>query len=166
MVYAALCFLQQQVEAFKSLIKVRDAAIRDLERSDKALNTKKAEKEVSGDGDKPVSSGVFSFGAKGETLNEAIEREEQEVRTKRRGVEAMARALFFSEIDRFNENRVEQMQAAMACLSASELMVGKKNAKLFGAFFGSMGLDSGEWREKAKAVLSVQEQVEDLQFED
>ncbi|GMH77840.1 hypothetical protein TrST_g12448 [Triparma strigata] len=165
-VFAALSFLQQQVDAFKSLIKIRDASIRDLEKSDKSLAQKKAEKDVGGDGDKPVSTGVFNFGAKGETLNEAIAREENEVRAKRRSVEAMARALFFSEIDRFNENRMEQLEAAMACLAASELMVSKKNAKLFAAFFGAMNLDAGEWSEKAKAVLSLQEQVEELQFDD
>lgn len=61
---------------------------------------------------------------------------------------------------------MEQLEAAMACLAASELMVSKKNAKLFAAFFGAMNLDAGEWSEKAKAVLSLQEQVEELQFDD
>ena len=164
-VYAGVTYLNQQVDAFKNLIKLRDASIRDLEKADKSLAVKKAERESTGNGDKPVSGGVFSFSSKSETLNEAIAREEQEVRAKRRSVEAMARALFFSEIDRFNQDRQTTMESAMACLAASELMVSTKSAKLFAAFFTNMKLDSGEWSTKAKDVLSLQDQV-DLQFED
>ena len=156
MVYAGVTYLNQQVDAFKNLIKLRDASIRDLEKADKSLAGKKAERESTGNGDKPLSGGVFSFSNKSETLNEAIAREEQDVRAKRRTVEAMARALFFSEIDRFNQDRQETMESAMACLAASELMVSTKNAKLFAAFFTSMKLDSGEWSTKAKDVLSLQ----------
>ena len=155
-VYAGVTYLNQQVDAFKNLIKLRDASIRDLEKADKSLAGKKAERESTGNGDKPLSGGVFSFSNKSETLNEAIAREEQDVRAKRRTVEAMARALFFSEIDRFNQDRQETMESAMACLAASELMVSTKNAKLFAAFFTSMKLDSGEWSTKAKDVLSLQ----------
>jgi len=164
-VYAGVTYLNQQVEAFKNLIKLRDASIRDLEKADKALAVKKAERESSGNGDKAVSGSVFSFSSKSETLNDSIAREEQEVRAKRRSVEAMARALFFSEIDRFNKDRQNTMESAMACLSASELMVSTKNAKLFAAFFTSMKLDSSEWSTRAKDVLSLQDQV-DLHFDE
>jgi hypothetical protein len=149
------------------MIKLRDSTIRELQKSERSLNSKKEEREkAGGDGNRPASGGVFSFGGGGETLNEAIDREEQEVRGKRRSVEAMARSLFFSEIDRFNEDRRSTIEAAMSCLAASETMVAKKNGKVFAQFFSGMQLDCGEWSEKAKDLLALQESVGELDIDD
>jgi len=47
-VCAFLQFLQQQVDAFKCLIKDKDAAIRELQRCEKALSLKKEERDKKG----------------------------------------------------------------------------------------------------------------------
>ena len=104
----------------------------------------------------------FGFGGKTETLDDAIEREEEEVANKRRNVEAMARAMFFSEIDRFNEERRLVMTTAFAQLNASELMVAKKSQANFEMFFTNMGLDAGEESQKAKDVLALAEAVDNM----
>jgi len=148
------------------MIKLRDATIRDLQKSERSLNSKKEEREKNGgDGSKPSGGSVFSFGSGGESLADAIDREEQEVRGKRRSVEAMARSLFFSEIDRFNEDRRTTIESAMGCLAASETMVAKKSGKVFTQFFSSTGLDCNEWSQKAKDVLALQESVADLNID-
>jgi len=143
------------------MIKLRDTSIRDLQKCERSLASRKEEREkAGGESKKKASAGsVFSFGGSSETLNSAIDREEQDARGKRRCVEAMARSLFFSEIDRFNEDRRSTLEAAMSCLAASEVMVAKKSAKAFNAFFGTMSLDCGEWSQKAKDVLALQESV-------
>ncbi|GMI49581.1 hypothetical protein ScalyP_jg10828 [Parmales sp. scaly parma] len=105
---------------------------------------------------------MFGFGGKTETLDDAIEREEEEVTNKRRNVEAMARAMFFSEIDRFNEERRLVMTTAFAQLNASELMVAKKSQANFEMFFTNMGLDAGEESQKAKDVLALAEAVDNM----
>jgi hypothetical protein len=149
------------------MIKLRDATIRELQKCERSLNTKKEEREkAGGDGSRPPASSVFSFTGSAETLNDAIDREEQEVRGKRRTVEAMARSLFFSEIDRFNEDRRATVEAAISCLAASELMVAKKNGKVFTSFFASMQLECNEWSQKAKDVLALQESVGELDIAD
>jgi len=159
-VCAFLLFLQQQVEAFKTLIKEKDAAIRDLQRCEKALSMKKDERTKKG-GQTSASKGVFGgFGGKAETLDSAIEREEEEVVTKRRNVEAMARALFWSEIDRFNEDRRKVLGLAFSQLNASELMLAKKSQNNFQNFFETMGLDSGEESQKAKDMLQLCDDVD------
>ena len=150
------------MDAFKTLIKIRDGAIRDLQKAEKSLGDKCEKRDKSGGGEQPASTGVFSFGSSGETLNQAIAKEEAECKVKRRNVEGMARALFFSEIDRFNEDRGRTLTDAVAHLAAAQVMVGKKTQKLFTSLFPQLDLDLDEESRKTKEILALQEAVGDM----
>jgi hypothetical protein len=154
---ASLTYLLLQVEGFQALIKSRDIEIRELQKAQTALTAKKQMKE-NGGGDQPKKSGMFNFTAKSETVNDAIIREEEEVKNRSNRVDSMARALFFCEIDRFNEERRIVVQAAFGMMAASELMVTTREAKIYNTFFSKCELDVGEESQKAKDLLNLQEE--------
>jgi hypothetical protein len=118
-----------QVSAMRELLEIREHNIVEMTKLEKKVET---HVEARAQGKKPSSMSSM-FGGPKLSLDELIEQMEKELRDSRRLVGVLGRALFYSEIDRYNNERRTTHGAAMGAMAASAAMTARKVASLIDA---------------------------------
>ena len=148
---AALQYLLQQVGAMRELLKIREDGLRELQKLEQKL---KAHHDERSSGRKETRSTFGSLTKAKQSLDEMIAQEELDVRQQRLYVGVLSRALFYSEIERFNEERRELLLEMFGELGASHLHFAQQLKEMWLRAMGEMHFDLEAEREKAKWITA------------
>jgi len=163
--YSALTYEFQQIQALQEMIESRNQAMRELVNTEKVLKRHQEQLDLMEKGNPMKSVNTASilnaFTSRG-TLEADIAQDFTKIQIAQKKIDMISRALFFSEIERFNKTRQKMLSELMKQLAGSEFQYARRLAQIWQTAMEAMNFDLQVCLDSAKHLIALSSTVSNL----